>query len=162
MDGFPFMALEELKCFELELWKRAIHRMINVMSVFWMFYFKPGVDLKKGLTQLASSTYRQTPAYPVWGSTAVWAAVQSTVCTALGGKIQVIPWMLEGLAGPDHGECQANDLFNRRSRINHYHRYSLLKLMGKKSNNVTWASVSAVDYNSTICHLIHKNDTALR
>lgn len=46
----------------------------------------------------------------------MWAVVQSAVCTALGGKTPVIPWRLEGLAGPDRAECPADDLFNDRGK----------------------------------------------
>lgn len=67
-------------------------------------------------TPLPSSACGEIPAYPVWGSIAVWAVFQSAVCTALGGKTPVTPRRPEDLAGPDHAECPVNVLVNKRGR----------------------------------------------
>ena len=44
----------------------------------------------------------------------MWVVFQSAVCTALGGKTPVTPGRPEDLAGPDHAECPANVLVNKR------------------------------------------------
>lgn len=96
-----------------------IHRTFtHIVWVFWSISFKPKVNsVTRGeSTPLPSSTCTQIPAYPVWGSIAVWAVLPSAVCTALGGKTPVIPWRPEDLAGPDRAECPANDLFDEMEK----------------------------------------------